>query len=126
MSSSDDKGMAGMGRWLAVGSELPCAVIAMLLVGQILGQSIWGPSGATWGAILGAIFGFFLGVYGVYVTIQYYDQLDHAAKVKSSYMPSDEEIHEDVKFEIPKEARNYPDEEIPEDAKSDIPEDAQN
>ena len=103
MSSTEDAGLSGMGRWLAVGSELPCAVIAMLLVGQILGQAIWGPSGATWGAILGAVFGFFLGVYGVYVTINYYDQLEHVAKVKKSYMPSKDEIHEDVKFDIPEE-----------------------
>ncbi|MFW9849602.1 MAG: hypothetical protein ACFFF4_10685 [Candidatus Thorarchaeota archaeon] len=93
--------MSGMGRWLAVGSELPCSVVAMLLVGQIIGQSIWGTTGATWGALLGAVFGFFLGVYGVYVTIQYYDQLEQVAETKRSYMPPEEEIHEDVKFDIP-------------------------
>jgi len=30
-----DKGFSGIGPWLAVGSELPCSVIALLLVGQI-------------------------------------------------------------------------------------------
>ncbi|MHA2423595.1 MAG: hypothetical protein ACXAEF_02335 [Candidatus Thorarchaeota archaeon] len=103
MSSEDDTGLSGMGRWLAVGTELPCSVIAMLLVGQILGQAILGPSGGTWGAILGAIFGFFLGVYGVFITINYYDRLEHVANVKQTYMPSKEEIHEDVTFDIPDE-----------------------
>ena len=50
--ASPDEGMANMGKWLAVSSELPCAVIALLLVGQIVGGSIAGPSGATWGALL--------------------------------------------------------------------------
>ena len=48
----------GMGRWIAVASELPCAVIALLFAGQIVGQAIWGPSGATWGAIIGSFVGF--------------------------------------------------------------------
>ena len=103
MSSEEDTGLSGMGRWLAVGTELPCSVIALLLIGQILGQAIWGASGATWGALLGAVLGFFLGVYGVYITINYYDQLEQVAKVKKSYKPSEEEIYEDVKFDIPEE-----------------------
>ncbi|MFW9955824.1 MAG: hypothetical protein ACFFD3_14850 [Candidatus Thorarchaeota archaeon] len=90
-----------MGRWLAIGTELPCSVIALLLVGQIIGQSIGGLSGATLGALLGAVMGFFLGIYGVYATIQYYDKIEHKSKVKRTYMPPEEEILEDVKFDIP-------------------------
>ena len=42
-------GMSGMGRWIAVASELPCAVIALLLVGQIVGSSVAGPSASRSG-----------------------------------------------------------------------------
>ena len=98
--ASPDEGMANMGRWLAVASELPCAVIALLLVGQIVGQSLAGPTGATWGAILGALFGFFFGVYSVFVTIRYFDRLDTSAKRKTTYMPPMEEILEDVSFDL--------------------------
>jgi len=106
MSSNDiDPGFSGMGRWLAVGTELPCSVIALFLVGQLLGQSLGGPSGATIGAIVGAVSGFILGVIGVYATIQYYDTLETATKQKKPYMPSEEEIFEDVKFDIPEDER---------------------
>jgi len=93
-------GMTGMGRWLAVSSELPCAVVALLLVGQIVGSSIAGPSGATWGALLGAVFGFLFGVYSVFVTIRYFDRLDIQSKRKTTYMPPMEEILEDVRFDL--------------------------
>lgn len=102
-SESNDPGFSGMGRWLAVGTELPCSVVALFLVGQIVGQAIGGVSGGTLGAIIGAISGFFLGVYGVYMTIQYYDKLDTTTKEKKPYMPPEEEIFEDVKFDIPED-----------------------
>jgi len=95
-----DEGIANMGRWLAVASELPCAVVALLLVGQIIGQSIAGPAGAMWGALLGALFGFFFGVYSVFVTIKYFDKLDSTKRHKTTYMPPMEEILEDVSFDL--------------------------
>lgn len=104
MTSKDEgQGMGGMGKWLAVGSELPCSVIALLLVGQIAGQSLLGPAGATTGALLGAILGFFLGIYGVYVTIRYFEHIEAKSAVRRTYMPPQEEIFEDVKFDIPDE-----------------------
>ena len=93
-------GMSGMGRWIAVASELPCAVIALLLVGQIVGGSVAGQTGAMWGALLGALFGFVFGVYSVYVTIRYFDSLDAKARRKTGYMPPMEEILEDVTFDL--------------------------
>lgn len=93
------RGFSGIGPWIAVGSELPCSVIALLLVGQILGFAIGGPSGATWGAILGAIFGFFLGVYGVYKTIGYLELIERKSQKRPYYMPPMEEILEDVAFD---------------------------
>lgn len=93
-------GMSGMGRWIAVASELPCAVIALLLVGQIVGGSVAGPTGAMWGALLGALLGFAFGVYSVYVTIGYFDSLDAKARRKTGYMPPMEEILEDVTFDL--------------------------
>lgn len=95
-----DQGMAGMGRWLAISSELPCAVIALLLVGQIVGGSIAGPTGATWGALLGALFGFIFGTYSVFVTIRHFDKLDVKVKNTTGYMPPMEEILEDVTFDL--------------------------
>ncbi len=97
---SPDEGMANMGKWLAVSSELPCAVIALLLVGQIVGGSIAGTSGATLGAILGALFGFAFGVYSVFITIKYFDKLDIETKRRTAYMPPLEEILEDVTFDL--------------------------
>ncbi len=103
-SSSDDIRQAsswgGVGRWIAVGSELPCAVIALLLAGQIVGQAIWGPSGAMWGALLGSLIGFAFGVYSVYITIGYFDSLDSQTKQPRKYLPPMEEILEDVKFDL--------------------------
>ena len=103
-SSGDDtqqvSSWGGMGRWIAVGSELPCAVIALLLAGQIVGQAIGGPSGAMWGALLCALVGFVFGVYSVYITIEYFDKLDSQTKQPRKYIPPLEEILEDVKFDL--------------------------
>ena len=90
----------GMGRWVAVASELPCAVIALLMAGQIVGQSVWGPSGGTWGAIIGAFVGFAFGVYSVYLTIGYFDRVEQKAQQPRKYMPPMEEILEDVIFDL--------------------------
>ncbi len=102
-SSSDNSQVSswgGMGRWIAVGSELPCAVIALLLAGQIVGQAIGGSSGAMWGALVGSLIGFIFGVYSVYVTIGYFDSLDSQSKRPRKYIPPMEEILEDVKFDL--------------------------
>jgi hypothetical protein len=95
-----DGGMTGMGRWFAIASELPCSVIALLLVGQIIGGSIAGPTGAMWGALLGALLGFVFGVYSIFVTIKYFDRLDDTKKHVTGYMPPMEEILEDVTFDL--------------------------
>ena len=108
---SPDDGMAGMGKWLAISSELPCAVIALLLVGQIVGGSIAGPSGATWGALLGAMFGFVFGVYSVFVTIKYFDSLEVKTKRPIKYMPPMDEILEDVTFDQASTSSDEPDDE---------------
>ncbi|TXT54923.1 MAG: hypothetical protein BAJATHORv1_50176 [Candidatus Thorarchaeota archaeon] len=103
MSKSQEQsqsGISGAGRWLAVASELPCSVIIMVIIGRILGESWWGLQGATWGAIFGAIFGFFFGVYGVYKTINFLDDIEKKQKIRTTYMPSEEEIFEDVKFDL--------------------------
>ena len=106
--TSPDEGMASMGKWLAVSSELPCAVIALLLVGQIVGGSIAGPSGATWGALLGALFGFIFGVYSVFLTIKYFDNLEVKTKRAMKYMPPMEEILEDVTFDLDSTSSDEP------------------
>ncbi len=103
-SERDDTGFAGMGRWLAIGSELPCSVVALLLVGQVIGQATLGQSGGMTGALVGAVLGFLLGVYGVYATVGYYEKMEVAAKTKRTYMPPEDEIFEDVKFDIPDES----------------------
>ncbi|MBY8998016.1 MAG: hypothetical protein KGD60_09800 [Candidatus Thorarchaeota archaeon] len=107
-SPRPDDGMEGMGRWIAVASELPCAVIALLLVGQVVGGSIAGPSGAMWGALLGALLGFVFGVYSVFVTIRYFDELDAKAKRATRYMPPMEEILEDVTFDLDSTSSDEP------------------
>jgi hypothetical protein len=106
-----DEGMANMGRWLAISSELPCAVIALLLVGQVIGGSVAGPTGATWGALLGALFGFIFGTYSVFVTIRYFDRIDVMAKRATGYMPPMEEILEDVTFDLDSTAPDEPEDE---------------
>jgi uncharacterized membrane protein len=102
--SEKERGFTGMGRWLAVGSELPCSIIALLLAGRIVGGSIGGTSGETWGTILGAIVGFFLGVYGVYKTIDYLELNERKAQERPKYMPPMEEILEDVVFDLEDES----------------------
>ena len=96
---SKQSGLAGMGRWLAVGSELPCSVIILLYVGSFLGSSLWGPGGETTGAIIGALVGFVFGVYSVYVTIGYYDRIEHKVMKKRTYSPPHEELYEE--FDLP-------------------------
>jgi len=98
--NESSRSFEGIGPWIAVASELPCSVIALLLVGQIIGTSIGGASGATSGAIIGAILGFFLGVYGVYKTIGYLEQVEQERQSRSTYMPPMDEILEDVVFEL--------------------------
>ena len=97
--TEEESGFSGIGPWLALGSELPCSVITLLLVGQIIGSSIGGTSGATWGAILGALAGFFLGVYGVYKTIGYLELIEQKAQERPNYMPPMDEILEDITFD---------------------------
>ncbi|MFQ5831987.1 MAG: hypothetical protein ACE5H4_04755 [Candidatus Thorarchaeota archaeon] len=102
MSQTEEQkrsGLTGMGRWLAVGSELPCSVIILLYVGQFIGSSIWGPQGAVPGAIIGALVGFVFGVYSVYATIGYYDRLEKASAERRIYTPLPEEIYEE--FDLP-------------------------
>jgi F0F1-type ATP synthase assembly protein I len=102
MTESDDQrqtGMAGMGRWLAVGSELPCSVIVMTYLGTFLGTAWWGPQGAIAGGVLGSLVGFVLGVLSVYKTVQYYDRLETQTKIRRTYMPPAEEIYEE--FDLP-------------------------
>ena len=99
-----ERTFSGMGAWLAVGSELPCSIIALFLVGRIIGESIGGYSGATWGSVLGAMFGFFLGVYGVYKTIGYLEQIERESQERPEYMPPMEEILEDVVFDLEDES----------------------
>ena len=102
MSESDDPrqtGMSGMGRWLAVGSELPCSVIIMTYLGSFLGTAWWGPQGAVSGGVLGALAGFVLGVVSVYKTVEYYDRLEAQARTRRTYTPPPEEIYEE--FDLP-------------------------
>ena len=97
-AKQDQSGLAGAGKYLAVASELPCTVVAMLFAGQILGSSLWGPQGSTWGAIIGVVAGFLLGAYGVYVTVAYLDRMEQGLVAKRKYMPTPEEIAEDIVF----------------------------
>jgi len=99
-------GFEGMGRWVAVASELPCTVIALMFAGQIVGQSVWGQQGSTWGAIIGAIAGFALGVYGVFATVRFYEGMEKTSKMKRTYRPTLEEITEDVEFDVDDDDRN--------------------
>ncbi len=99
-NGGESAGFEGMGRWLAVASEIPCSVIALLLVGQIAGTALLGSSGATTGALVGALLGFVLGVYGVYITINFYDKMEKTGTPRKQYMPPREEIFEDVKFDL--------------------------
>lgn len=99
-TGTDSSGFAGMGRWFAVASEIPCSVVALLLVGQIVGTALLGPSGAITGALIGALLGFVLGVYGVFITINFYDKMEKTDAPRKQYMPPREEIFEDVKFDL--------------------------
>ena len=50
------------------------------------------------GAMIGGIVGLLLGIYSVYITIQYYDKLEHERPLMRPYHPPQEEIDEDVEF----------------------------
>ena len=103
MNESRKHQQANVGRWIAIGSELPCAVIIFLYVGQILGEIWWGALGRTYGALLGALLGFFFGAYSIYVTVLHYEKVEQQEFAKRTYMPSIEEIYEDVEIPEPDE-----------------------
>jgi hypothetical protein len=105
-ANQDQSGFGGAGKYLAVASELPCTVVAMLFAGQIVGTSIWGLQGAIWGAIIGTVAGFVLGAYGVYATIGYFDRMERDTHLKGKYMPSPDEIAEDVVFRLDEQEPN--------------------
>lgn len=90
-----------IGRWIAIGSELPCAVVIFLYAGQILGEIWWGSPGRTYGALLGALLGFFFGAYSIYITIAHYEKMEQQEFAKRTYMPSIEEIYEEVEIPEP-------------------------
>ncbi len=50
------------------------------------------------GAMIGAIVGLLLGMYSVYITIQYYDKLVLERPILRPFQPPQEEIDEDVEF----------------------------
>jgi len=99
-AKQDQSGLAGAGKYLAVASELPCTVVAMLFAGQILGSSLWGPQGGIWGTIVGTIVGFMLGAYGVYATVGYFERMEHDLRLRGKYLPTSDEITEDVVFPL--------------------------
>ncbi len=99
-ANREQSGFGGAGKYLAVASELPCTIVAMLFAGQIVGASIWGVQGGVWGAIIGTVAGFILGAYGVYVTVGYFDRLERGTHLKGKYMPTPDEIAEDVVFRL--------------------------
>jgi hypothetical protein len=103
MSRSEKHQQTSIGKWIAIGSELPCAVIALLFVGQMLGEIWWGSQGRIYGALLGALLGFFFGTYSIYLTIGYYEQIEQQEFGKRTYMPSIEEIYEHVEIPEPDE-----------------------
>jgi len=91
-NNDDGIGLAGAGRWLALASELPCAIIVFLFLGQIVGEALFGPSGGTVGGIVGVLIGLVFGTYSIYVTAQHLDRIERAQSVKRQYMPPMEEI----------------------------------
>ncbi len=97
-TSEGSTGVSSAGRWCAIASELPCAIISLMLVGQVVGSAIGGPQGAMSGALLGVFVGFIFGVYSVYVTIQHFETIEQAEKVRHTYMPPIEEILEEPEF----------------------------
>ena len=95
-SASSSGAFEGVGRWLAVASELPCSVIVFLFAGQLIGEQVWGPGGGLTGALIGVILGFIFGIYSVYVTIKRFEKLELEARSRTrAYMPSEEEIFEE-------------------------------
>ncbi len=98
-----ETGLAGAGKWCAIASELPCSVIVMMFIGQLLGGVWYGPAGATWGAIVGVLLGFVIGTVSVYKTVGHYEEVEKAARTRRQYMPPMEEILEDVEFPLDEE-----------------------
>ena len=57
------------GRYLGLGSEIPCMVVVGVLVGNLLAQQYDG-FWSVWGVILGALIGFFIGVFNIYAIVR--------------------------------------------------------
>ncbi len=97
-SETDRSGFAGAGRWLAVGSELPCSVIVFLFLGQIIGAELLGPGGGTAGGLVGVMIGLLFGTYSVYVTIRHFEQIEEHTVRRRTYMPPREEIFREYEW----------------------------
>ncbi len=68
MSRNSEVDYGKYGRYLGLGSEIPCMVIVGVFVGNLLAQQ-YGGFWSAWGVILGAIVGFLLGVFNIYKVI---------------------------------------------------------
>ena len=86
----------GVGRWLALSSEMPCMVIIMLYIGQIMGTAWGGQQGGNLGALIGAFIGFIAGIYSVYYQVLRFEAAEDSQRRRRKYMPSLEEIYEEV------------------------------
>jgi hypothetical protein len=62
-----------LGKWMAVGTELPIMVIAGVYIGYYLGQQ-FGPPVSTYAPIIGAFLGLLLGTYSMYVIIKTWER----------------------------------------------------
>ncbi|NWF96895.1 MAG: hypothetical protein HXY34_12205 [Candidatus Thorarchaeota archaeon] len=111
MSGANDASQSGnseLGRWLAIASELPCAEIAFLFAGQVVGQSISGVQGSVTGGLIGALLGFLIGAYSVYLSVRSYERSSQSPPVRKPYMPSMEEILREPDFLKSKEQEREP------------------
>jgi F0F1-type ATP synthase assembly protein I len=86
----------GVGRWLALSSEMPCMVVIMLYIGQIVGTAWGGQPGGNFGAMIGAILGFIIGTISVYYQVERLEAAEGLTRQRKKYMPSLDEIYAEV------------------------------
>ncbi|MEM3593991.1 MAG: AtpZ/AtpI family protein [Candidatus Jordarchaeaceae archaeon] len=72
--------VGNIGKWLAIGSELPIMILAGVFIGYYVGEE-FGPPFSTFSLILGAAFGFLVGTYNIIKIVKIWEKREISERV---------------------------------------------
>ena len=75
--------IGNIGKWLALGSEIPIMVLAGVFIGRYFGEQFGEPYSVFWIAV-GAVLGLLVGAYNVVKIVRIWEAREAAAKMKTA------------------------------------------